>query len=133
MSKLSLGGLTITTPTTLEEFKAVIQLIAADHGDLKTRTLSYTLETRGDNAKSLVSIAQEGKFATLHLLFQVMNCPDFIKQGSFESELSPAQIETLLACFAPFHNEIEKHPNIAFLQECLKTSSPLYCKIVNKE
>lgn len=133
MPYLSLGNLELATPSTIEEFKELIKIVAQNHGDLRERTLTYTLETRGNNSTSLVSIAQEGKFATLHLLFQTMNCPDFINEGSYEAEITPGQIETLLAFFTPFLNEVDKHPNIALLQESLKTSSKLYCKIVYKK
>ncbi len=144
------GGITTMTrlntanPTTKEEFKSLVETLAVSHADLRERTLLYVLRTLGAtgsanasassaNSSAVASMVTDGKFGTLHAIYETLACPDFSREGFFVRTLTTDDTKQLYALFAPFHAEAEAHPNVTLLKTALETNQAVECTILNKE
>lgn len=116
MSTLTLNRVEYAAPASKADFSSLIEKLTALHAGLREQALMFFMRADGSEGSAFVaSMVGEGKYGTLHLLFELLARPDLSKQGYFERELSSAEMENLLSAFSPFMGDGQAHPNIEFL------------------
>jgi tetrahydrodipicolinate N-succinyltransferase len=117
MSNLTLNRVEYAIPASKADFSSLIEKLSALHSGLRERALLFFMRAEGgETTEFSASMVGEGKFGTLHLLFELLGRPDVSKHGYFEREITAAEIETLLSVFSPFGGDGQVHPNIEFLK-----------------
>ncbi len=134
MTQFALNNNSYPVPGSKSDFASLIDQISQGHSGLKERTVCYFLEARKADGQPffVASIAEDGKFGTLHLLFEAVGRPDFSASGFFDQTLSTAQVEALLSAFAPFMAESPSHPNVAFLTRAKEEGAGVRVGIINQ-
>jgi tetrahydrodipicolinate N-succinyltransferase len=119
MTTVTLGNASLEAPTTKAEFSSLIASLSEMHPGLREQGLFFFLrsEKKGEAPRYVASMVGEGKFGTLHLLFEVLGRPSLTPLGFVHASLSSASQQALLKVFAPFESDDQKHPNIEFLKE----------------
>ncbi|MBN8550295.1 MAG: hypothetical protein J0M12_13340 [Deltaproteobacteria bacterium] len=117
MSNLTLNRSQYSIPASKADFTALIEKLAGAHSGLREKALLFFMRAEGPETASYVaSMVGEGKYGTLHLLFELLGRPDLGAQGFFERAATQEELETLLSAFAPFNGDGQTHPNIEFLK-----------------
>jgi len=119
MAPLLLGSTSYDAPQTKADFSALVAKLAEAHPGLREQALFFFLrsEKKGETTRYAASMVGEGKYGTLHLVFEVCGRPELTAQGFAEKRMLPAAQQGLLQAFAPFEGDGQKHPNIEFLKE----------------
>lgn len=113
MTTFILNDTTYTTPTTTQEFGALIESLSRHHSRLREDVLLYSIHRESREGSSAVaSMVGEGKFGTLHLLFEAAGRPPF-SHGIVDVPLSAQVVANVCAAFTPFRAEASAHPNVA--------------------
>lgn len=134
MTQFSLNNSSHQVPGSKSDFASLVERIAQSHTGLKERTVCYFLEARKAGAQPyyVASIAAEGKFGTLHLLFEAVGRPDFSAAGFLNQTLSSQQVESLLSAFTPFLSESASHANVAFLIRAKEEGATVKVGFINQ-
>ncbi len=126
MATFDLNGTKHDIPASKADFTALIEKLTSAHDGLRKQVLLFALQVgTGAEACSLASMVGEGKYGTLHLLFEVLGRPDLGKEGYCHVELSASQVSSMLAAFAPFGGDGQTHPNIELLKQAEGTKAPV--------
>lgn len=132
MAQIEVNGRAVAAPQSKEEFKSLVESWGAEHGELRSETLLFALVSRGEEERTVAAMAVEGKFLTLHLLYELVGRPEFTDCGYVEGVLSDAQVKSLAALFAPYHQEAGQHPNVAFALQAASQGSAVHYLILGK-
>lgn len=137
MTNFLLNKTAFEVPASKSDFSAIIEKLSAQHTGLRERSLLFFM-TFGDGtqgavlgSRSVASMVGEGKYGTLHLLFEVLGRPDCAAQGFFQQNLGHDQIEALLSAFTPFASETQGHPNIDFLKAAQAEKKAVRVGLIN--
>lgn len=131
MTTFTLNRTEYAVPASKADFSALVEKLSAQHSGLRERALLFFLRCAGkDGASYVASMVGEGKYGTLHLLFELLGRPDFSKQGYTERALDGQELENLLSAFSPFMGDGQSHPNIEFLIKAREGGSKVSASIL---
>lgn len=117
MAQFTLGGEQHPVPASKSDFQALIEKLTAAHPGVREQVMLFSMRAVGvEGIAPVASMVGEGKYGTLHLLFEILGRPDVSGSGYVERNLSVAGVESLHSAFTPFLGDGQSHPNIAFLQ-----------------
>lgn len=132
MTAIILNQKEYQAPTSKESFKSLIEQITPAHGELREKSLLFYLSSKNDSEISYTaSMVGEGKYGTLHLLFELLGQPKYADVGFITKKLSSAQIQTMVSAFTPFLDERSSHPNVNLLLSALENKAEVTCTILN--
>lgn len=129
MATFTIHSTTHEIPNTAEQFTALVATLAEQHAGLRNEAMTFFLR-REDTGEVVASMVGEGKYGTLHLLFEAMKRPS-LSAGYVEMVLNSDIVASLFTAFTPFHAEQASHPNVAFLSAAKEAGAPVRCGIVS--
>ena len=134
MSSIKLFGSTFPIPKTKEQFSESVGQIAQQHGSLRETALLFAMRCgTGTDSRCVASMVAEGKYLSLHLLFETLGRPDILSDGYCERALTPPELDAIWEFFTPYHEEKATHVNIAFLSAAREAKKEVFVTILAKD
>jgi 2,3,4,5-tetrahydropyridine-2-carboxylate N-succinyltransferase len=131
MATFSLNRTDYSVPASKADFTGLVEKLTAAHSGLREKALLFFMRaTNAEGGESVASMVGEGKYGTLHLLFELAGRPDLAKEGWIERTLSATDLEALLSAFSPFMGDGQSHPNIEFLKRARESRSTVTLGII---
>ncbi|MEA3304288.1 MAG: hypothetical protein U9Q15_00740 [Patescibacteria group bacterium] len=130
MEKITLGAIEFSIPTTKEEFAAMTNKMNEDQPGLRENTLVYYMVASDGTA--VASMAKEGKFATLNILFQSISQLADPDDKEIIATIDSSTAHDIYEVFTPFFDDEQPHANIEFLKNAVDNNLEIEISIVSK-